>query len=75
MTSLSHLIETIPADRSGRLPVVFNGREPRFLGYANSHAQADTLAIINRVSATYTSRAQVKLPDGKMSGAFFVLHG
>lgn len=57
------------------LPVVFNSaRGARLIGWANCYTQADDCAFLARVSATYSSRAQVKLPDGTMSAVFFVLH-
>ena len=57
------------------LPVIFNGeRGPRFIGWADSYKQADDCAFLARVSATYCSRAQVALPDGRMSAVFFVMH-
>lgn len=73
--SLSEFIATVPANKLAGAPVIFNGLEPRLLGYANSHSQADWLAIQNRVSATFCSRATVKLPNGQDSEPFFVLHG
>lgn len=58
------------------LPVVFNGEKgARIIGWADTHSRADDCAFLARVSATYNSRAQVKLPDGTMSAVFFILHG
>lgn len=57
------------------LPVIFNGAYPRCIGWASTHSQADDCAFLARVSATYNSRAQVKLCSGLMSHVFFILHG
>jgi hypothetical protein len=56
------------------LPVVFNGAYPRVIGWANCYSQADDCAFLARVSATFCSRAQVKLADGRMSHVFFIMH-
>jgi len=57
----------------GKLPVIFNGRKAIFLGYAKDHHEADALAIKNRLSATYNSRAAIDLEGTEKQ--FFVLHG
>lgn len=70
--NIASLIITIPAGKG--LPVIFNGAEPRYLGRAHTHLQADALALQHCVSATYVSRAQVELDGGAMSEPFFILH-
>lgn len=71
--TISSLIEAIPVSPKG-LPVIFNGAEPRHIGYARTHLQADACALEAHVSATFVSRVQAQLPDGTMSAPFFVLH-
>ena len=44
----------------GELPVIFNGHKPRWLGLASDFADADRLLLLNRVSAAYLSKAEVK---------------
>lgn len=51
------------------LPVIFNGRQPRHIGYADSHQSADAVAILARVSATYNSLAECQ------GRKFWLLHG
>jgi hypothetical protein len=48
---------------------------PRIIGWARTHSEVDTLAIAQRLSARFVSRAQVKLLNGEQSDPFFIIHG
>lgn len=74
MTIIEIMSQHDPAKHPGECPVILAGTEPRLLGYASDRASADVLAIVNQVSATYLSRAQILMPDGSNSSIFFVLH-
>lgn len=74
MTPIQNILATTEVRSDGHVPVIFNGREPRLLGYARNYSEADALAILSRVSATYLSRAINTLPSGEKR-EFLVLHG
>lgn len=56
------------------LPVIFNGTGPRYIGRALSLGHADIIALENKLSATFISKARVRIDDGSEKECF-LLHG
>ena len=57
--------------KDAKLPVIFIGKEPRFVGYAKSFIGADMKLIENELSSTNVSKATIA-GDNRF---FYVAHG
>lgn len=56
---IAALIDNSPKPTGDDLPLIFNGREPRWLGNVRDYAGADALLIVSRCSAEKLSKADV----------------
>lgn len=74
MTPIQNILSGLQP-RTDAKPVIFNGFRPRHVGYAVDMKEAYRLGIIQRVATNYTSTARCNMPDGSVSGEFYLLHG
>lgn len=68
---IKYLIEAQnrPANMPNALPVIFNGKEPQFIGWANDAMDVDLLLLSRSKSAEKISRSET------FGHKFFIAHG
>lgn len=68
--SIKKILDENPPKKPGDFPVIFNGSEPRFIGFAHTPNYVDILLFAQQLSAEKISKASLN-DDGRK---FFIAH-